>query len=576
MRYANEIKKFGALALLLSIFTALTSSAASAADIPSLLWERGRQQTITLGGASAENSWSIRLVGPGKTQEFKKSVQNSDGFYVYSVNIPRDQKIGDYRVLVSSADRPDELVAYVNISKSISYNLLSDPEALGILAVVLTTLVSSFSGNLGNVGGSDGFEEGNPDDPYPSDQNTGTVDSIGSDSLVTSDNEKGSFDQLRLGRIGFVATIDALRHSWIQGLAPRTRVWMRVIADASWLQAIFGPLALLSPIVGACLGITIFATHNFSTTVIPSATPALIALFAVGVFDAMAGATGAFALFISIIISGKVHSTADIRGLMGVAVLFFLPILIAGTMRPLRRLRAETPVWERITDYLVAPLFTFWSVKSLVSAIDGFAQQQTELSQSAVKLAIISSTLIVIRLACEDLAHNLAPARIEYLSAPKVRTMDSYYLLVSIGVKTAIYLFFMYGFLQFSWQGLVAVAFLVTPQIIKLYGDRIPNFPLLFQIIPGGVPGTVFTALLGIAISKWVNMLPLVAEDKSRTIFVLVGIPGFILSMLKIFGRSPKDGDVRWYRRPKYNLLYRPAGVVMFFAALSLVSGVFS
>jgi hypothetical protein len=134
----------------------------------------------------------------------------------------------------------------------------------------------------------------------------------------------------------------------------------------------------------------------------------------------------------------------------------------------------------------------------------------------------------------------------------------------------------MYGFLQFSWQGLVGVAFLVTPQIIKLYGDRIPNFPVLFQIIPGGVPGTVFTALLGIAISKWVNMLPLVAEDKSRTIFVLVGIPGFILSMLKIFGRSPKDGDVRWYRRPKYNLLYRPAGVVMFFAALSLVSGVFS
>ena len=574
MQSAIAVKKLGALALLLSLFSAIGVSAAFAADIPTLLWERGRQQTITFGEEGKENSWTIALVGPGKTQTFRKSTANPDGYFVYSVDIPRNQKIGDYKVLVSGNDRQDEVVAYVNLSKSISYNLLSDPEALGLLAVVFTTLVSAFLSGNSSLGGSQGFEEGNPDDPYQGDENTSTVESVGSELLEVSESRKGAFDQFRLGRISLVASLDATRHSWVQALAPRSRAWMRVVADASWLQAILGPVALLTPILGAVLGFAIFASHDFSQTVIPSANPLLVTLIALGVFDALAGALGGAIFLISVIVSGNMNSTADIRGLLGVTVLFFLPILISGTIRPLRRIKNSSYSWERAADYLIAPVFGFWAVKSLITAVDGFAQQLTELSQSASSIAIITSALIAVRLLCEDVAQKLAPARIEYLASPYLKNMDSYSQLVSISIKTCIYIFFMYGFLQYSWQGFVAIAFLIVPQVIKIYLDKLPNFPLLFQIIPGGVPGIVFTAILGLTVSNWVNTLPLVTEDKSRTIFILVGIPGFILSLLKILGRSPKKGDVRWYRREKYIFLYRSAGIIMYALALSLVSGV--
>lgn len=574
MHSAIVIRRVGALSLLLTILTTLGVTAASAADIPSLLWERGRQQTVTFGGVDDENSWTIKMIGPGKTQVFKRSTNSSNGFYVYSADIPRNQQLGDYRVIVSGEDREDEVVAYVKISKAISFNLLSDPEALGVLAVVLTTVVSAFSGNRSNLGGTDGYEEGNPDDPDREEENTGSIENVGSESLATSEDKKGSFDRLGLGRNSLVASLDALRHSWIQGLAPRSRAWMRVAADASWLQALVGPVALITPALGLVLGVTIFLGQDFSTTVIPTVTPVLIALIALGVFDAMAGAIGGAALLASIIVSGNIKTTSDIRGLLGLAVLFFLPILIAGALRPLRRPSQSFSLWERASDYLLAPIFSFWATKSLVLGIDGFVQQQTELSQSAEQIALTTSALIVVRLLLEDFAQKLAPARIEYLSAPKVRNMDGYYQFTSIAVKTCIYLFFMYGFLQYSWQGFVAVTFLVLPQIIKIYADKLPNFPRLFQIIPGGVPGIVFTAFLGLLVSTWVNSLPLVAEDKSRTIFVLVGIPGFILSLLKILGRSPQEGDVRWYRRDKYIGLYRVGGVAMYALALSLVSGV--
>jgi hypothetical protein len=573
MQSAIVVKRLGAVALLLSIFSSLSVSAAFAADIPSLYWERGRQQTITLGGESAENKWSIRLVGPGKVQNFKKSSANKNGFFVYSVDIPRNQKLGEYRVLISSADRVDEVVSYVTISKAISYNLLGDPEALGVLAVVLTTILSSFSINRSNLGGSDGFEAGNPDDPAQEVDNTGNIESIGSEVLVTSDTSKGPLDELRLARIPIVASLDATRHSWIQVLAPRSRAWMRIIADASWLQAIVGPLAIVTPILGLSLGFTIYALGDFSSSVIPALSPALVALFALGIFDAFAGALGGLTLLVSIIATGNLHTTADLRGLLGLTVIFFLPVLIAGTTRPLRRQPKFNQPWERATDYLIAPIISFWAIKSLITAIDGFTQQETELAQSATTLALLSSTLILVRLLCEDFAQRIAPARIEYLSAPNARNMDGYYQGISICVKVLIYLFFMYGFLQYSWQGFVAITFLILPQVIKIYADKVPNFPILFQIIPGGVPGVVFTAVLGFTVSNWINSLPLVAEDKSRTIFVLVAIPGFILSILKILGRAPKEGDIRWYRRPRYTNLYRTGGVLMFAAALSLVSG---
>lgn len=574
MPSAIVVKRIGALALFLSIFTSASMSLASALDIPSLYWERGRQQTITLGGESDEDRWAIRLVGPGKTQYFKRSSANEQGFFVYSVDIPRDQKLGEYRILVSSTERADELVANLTISKATSYNILGDPEALGILAVVLTTILSSFSINRTNLGGSDGYEAGNPDDPNQETDNTGNIESISSEVLVTSDDSRGPLDNLRLARIPLVASLDATRHSWIQIMAPRSRAWMRIIADASWLQALVGPLALITPVIGLSLGFTIYVLSDFSNSVIPTISPTLLALFCLGVFDAMAGALGGLTLLISIIATGNLQTLAELRGLLGLTVIFFLPVLIAGTTRPLRRQSKFKQPWERATDYLVAPVLSFWAIRSLVTAIDGFAQEQTELSKSATTLALISSALIVVRLICEDFAQKAAPGRIEYLSAPNVRNMDSYYQVISVAVKVLIYLFFMYGFLQYSWQGFLAVAFLVLPQIIRIYADKLPNFPTLFQIIPGGVPGVVFTALLGLSVSNWVNSLPLVAEDKSRTIFVLVAIPGFILSLLKILGRAPKPGDIRWYRRPRYTGLYRVGGVVMFTAAVSLVSGV--
>jgi Ni,Fe-hydrogenase I cytochrome b subunit len=58
--------------------------------------------------------------------------------------------------------------------------------------------------------------------------------------------------------------------------------------------------------------------------------------------------------------------------------------------------------------------------------------------------------------------------------------------------------------------------------------------------------------------------------DLARMSFVLLLIPGLILAGLGMFGRQPKEGDVRWYLRSSMRTVYRAGGVLLVMAAIYL------
>jgi hypothetical protein len=79
--------------------------------------------------------------------------------------------------------------------------------------------------------------------------------------------------------------------------------------------------------------------------------------------------------------------------------------------------------------------------------------------------------------------------------------------------------------------------------------------------------------LLGKIYSQYINSLNLDPSSASRTIFVLSPIPGFIIGLLKFFGRQPKSGDVRWYMRSNMTALYRTGGVILLALCSALTLG---
>jgi hypothetical protein len=79
--------------------------------------------------------------------------------------------------------------------------------------------------------------------------------------------------------------------------------------------------------------------------------------------------------------------------------------------------------------------------------------------------------------------------------------------------------------------------------------------------------------ILGKFYSPIINGLNLDPASASRTIFVLAALPGFFIGLLKFFGRTPKEGDVRWYMRPSNVALYRVGGVFMLLTYAGLTLG---
>jgi hypothetical protein len=113
----------------------------------------------------------------------------------------------------------------------------------------------------------------------------------------------------------------------------------------------------------------------------------------------------------------------------------------------------------------------------------------------------------------------------------------------------------------------------MLPQILKAVKDRFPNNTSLFEILPVGIPALVFMTLLGKFYSNYIHSLNLDPATASRTIFVLSPIPGFIIGILKFFGREAKPGDKRWYMRSNMTVLYRSGGVALLSIYVALTLG---
>ena len=132
-------------ALLLGFYFVLNIPSASAADLPVLTWERGKEHNIVLGGNTAEN-WQIILhstTAPDLT--FTKSKPNARGYIVFSTNISADFPLGTYTIQTVGKTEKSNVVAGIRLVELTSYNLIEIPIKLFIILFVMIFLISTLS-----------------------------------------------------------------------------------------------------------------------------------------------------------------------------------------------------------------------------------------------------------------------------------------------------------------------------------------------------------------------------------------------------------------------------------------------
>ncbi len=360
--------------------------------------------------------------------------------------------------------------------------------------------------------------------------------------------------------------LDALGAALPARVAHRSPLLARVLADGTYLRAIFGSASLLAVLAGVALGV--LAVHDTGGAALPPVAALTIAIAVLGVLDATAGFVAILTFTIGVLALGGIDSNAQLRLMLGLGALWFVVPVLAGAVRPLRREPTRNLVesWERAADFVIASLIGAWAVQKIVLALPGLAGAQLPISAHADLAALCVLAALVGRLVFETIAAHLYPRRLDVSEAGQLPEPGALQRLGSTALRMGIFVFFARIVVGDSWQLWAAAALFVAPQILAVYAERFPNSPTLYRALPKGLVELVFMLFVGTA----VGALLISSMDENADTFlanslVLLSLPGFLLSLLQLFARDGPEPAIGWGKRI--------AGVALLGAGILLALG---
>lgn len=321
-------------------------------------------------------------------------------------------------------------------------------------------------------------------------------------------------------------------------------------ADGTYLRAILGSASLLALLGGVALGV--MALRNTGGEALPPIASLTIAIAVLGVLDAAAGLVAVLIFTIGVLALGGVDSYAHLRLMLGLSALWFVVPVLAGAARPLRRPPARNleQSWDRAADFVIASLIGAWAVQKIVLALPGLAGVRLPIAEHADAAAFCVLGALVIRLSFETIASYLYPMRLDVAEAAEIPAPGTLLRLGATAVRMAIFVFFAYIVVGTNWQLWVGAALFLAPQILAIFEERFPNSPALFRALPSGLLRLVLMLFVGTAVGA---LLLRTMNQSSDTFvadsFVLLSLPGFLLSLVSFFGREGDESPIGWGKR---------------------------
>ncbi len=552
------IKSFAVLVavLFLSLFS---GAAAFGAD---LTWEKGTTQEIEIENALSDNLINLSMQSGGNSLVFSLASTGAQRS-IYQAAIPDGFENKTFQIIAKFKDGSSVQISTVKVvNQSNYYNPIEDFAGITATSITLFALLAVWGTNDSQAG------RRNEEDEYAdqkADLSGVDTNSVGKDFVETPKMRKSFLASYGLDEFRNMSTI---------GLSKFSPMLSRLMSDGGYLQYFLGSLSLIFPAAGAVLG---YVAHQDIVGYGYVTTPALsisIALIVLGCIDAGAAFIAAIVFGFLCYTSSLMLTAFDVRTYLGLSLLWFTPALMANATRSIRKSRRDSGPWDRTADVVIGSLLTGWAVKGVIGGLNGLAHLTLPLSEYADLCGAIAGGVIFLRYLLEEIASYNHEGYLAYVSPKTLHEQNSFFRLISWFIRGFLFVFLSVSFFGLSWQLWVALGLFVAPLLIGVVKSKFPNVPLLYQLIPVGIPSIIFMSLLGKFYSGWVDSLEISAEDKARTIFLIMSIPGFVFMILKSFGRKPRKGDVRWYMRPKYNYLYKLLGPVFLIIALGMTLGV--
>ena len=341
----------------------------------------------------------------------------------------------------------------------------------------------------------------------------------------------------------------------------------RTVQDGNTIRAIIGSWAALLMPIGLLLGV--IAAVNTGGQALPPAWGIVAAIMAVAIFDAFAGFIAGFVFFVSALLTGNITNRPEFLTSIGVMVLFFAPALLASAFRPFRRLvRTQDDLWERITDYALGSLLTFWVITKMVAAMNGLARLELPITQYGTELAWMSAVLLILRIALEDIAVEHYPMRLRALHV-EVKKPSHKQKIRSLVFKIFVFFIMAAPFVGSLLNLVLGTILFAIPQITSLSLED--NLPKKKIYLPKGVFKTVVMIFVMALLSNLIEGAFSSPQAFLKWSFVVMALPGFFLHYLDAITDTP---ETDWKTTNNGRWIYRVGGVIIFILMVLVVKGV--
>ena len=290
---------------------------------------------------------------------------------------------------------------------------------------------------------------------------------------------------------------------------------------------------------------------------------------AIAIYDAFAGFIAGFTFFFLTLITGHITNRPEFLTAIGVMVLFFAPALLASAFRPFRRLvRSQDDLWERITDYALGTLLTFWVITKMVAAMNGLARLELPITDYGTELALLAAALLIVRVGLEDIAVEHYPMRLRALHV-EIKTPSQNQKIRSLVFKIFVFFIMAAPFVGSLLNLVLGTILFAIPQITSLSLED--NLPKKKLYLPKGVFKTVVMIFVMALASNMIEGAFSSPEAFLKWSFVVMALPGFILHYLDAITDAPKND---WKTSKNGRWVYRIGGLVIYILMVLVVKGV--
>lgn len=483
-------------------------------------------------------------------------------------------------------EAPTEEPQALPIATLLPYSPLDNPEETQSLQIAAFALLSALgagaasSANRNSTSQSQNMagrseelensEDINSEEGFEKSEDSDDLGSVSAGGLGRITRSLGRGDRSKTWRHPRTEAVDNFHSKSAIKISSFSPLLGRTILDNSYLRAITGSFAILLAPIAILLGV--IAVLNADGEALPPALWIVIAIACLAALDATSGLIAALIFALGVLLNDNIFSRDQFLSVCGIFIIFFAPALIASAIRPFRRLvKNGDDRWERISDYLLTGLLSFWAIEKIVGALNGLSGFVLPISSQATTVAAFTAGAIIIRVALEDLATYEYPVRLNQVTVD-LKDPSRYQQIVSLELKTFIFVMLAMPFVGFNIQLLLGTLLFLVPSIANLtFVSHLPKLPGIYRVLPRGVFRIVVMIFVGSAFAQWAESRFSNPADYIAWSFVILTIPGLILKFAGDFASKPRSD---WKVTVIGRWIYRVIGVAIFLIMIQVVQGV--